>query len=127
MLQALATLARTIKYISGISSGISLTGTPLPVSKLIIGRALCEDEIRSIQQGATASWKRVITCRNPSSVPIECSYSKTVGVTKSSSETSSSGFSESQELSLTVGMEVGDPWGVAKTSMSASMTSSLGK
>ena len=92
-----------------------------------MGRAKCEDEILSIQQGATASWNKVTTCRNPSSGPINCSYSKTVGVTKSSSETSSSGFSESQELSLTVGMEVGDPLGVAKTSMSASMTSSLGK
>ena len=64
--------------------------------KSTIGRALCEDEIRSIQQGAHAGWNKVITCRNPSSVPIKCSYSKTVGVTKSSSETSSNGFSASQ-------------------------------
>ena len=93
----------------------------------VIGRAYCRNEIRSIQQKATASWERVNTCRNPSSVPIKCEYSKTVGVTKSSSQTSSSELSASLEMSLTVGMEASDPFGVATASMSASMTTSLGK
>ena len=90
-----------------------------------------KSEKRQVQEKATARWVKVSTCNAcKSTSPFKCSYQKTVGISKSTSSSTSSSTSEttsssttgSFEFGLTVGMEVGDPFGVATTSMQASMS-----
>lgn len=111
-------------YFNGPMEVKSLDDETPPIT---IGRVFCPNEIRSIQQKATATWRVLRTCINQNNPDtIQCVYTKTVGVTKRTSKTSSSEVSASVEMGVTLGMEASDPFGVATTSMSASLTTSFG-
>jgi len=97
--------------------------------KFYVGTVYCEDDKRRIQGKATARWDPIFTCENEAgfSKNPSCTYEKTVGVTKGSSSTTTNGFSYAEELSLTLSLEVGDPFGIAKASMSNSMSITYGE
>jgi len=97
----------------------------------------CENEKKAIQQRASSHWVPLVTCiveksNNPEDRIKECSYTKRIGVSRSRSNAASTltstsgGISASAELGLTVGLEGGGPFGIAKASMETSLKQTVG-
>jgi len=92
-----------------------------------------EKEKLEIQKKATSKWKPLQTCVGGTTGPIQCVYTETYGYSKSNTKgtTSSSTSSESTSFSLvntlrlTQEFRAGVPLATARTSMTASMTSTF--
>lgn len=100
-------------------------GSPLADGRMLTvvnGPVYCPSERTANVRSATAEagWARLVTCANSRGRKrdITCTYSKTVGISKSTGQSKSQ--ETSAEFSMTYGSEVGDPLGTVKAKFEAS-------
>jgi len=91
---------------------------------VIVGEALCNEEKKEVQEKSTAKWVKLQTCdasRAPG--PLECTYSKMVGVAYTEASKQANTDSASLQMGLKYGMEAEASaiFATAKASMELSM------